>query len=188
MKNLTGIICILFLLVSCKEKKQGLPAYHPRSELTYDTALADKTYQEHLDSIRKTEASETFKILSKQIDKNGKCVNCDFEKLGDVGANIHALDYQKIYSFLCTIDSSCFKNVEFSEYSNELLFKLVEHYPGDFVEILSSYPELQKKYLFHELSAPLMNNDIAGIQKAISNTDGDEKVKGKILNALKQAK
>ena len=65
-----------------------------------------------------------FTFLTASADKN--CKSCDIEKVKIVNDHLDSLTFQIVKDFLCTFDKSCINNAEYSEWSNETLFLVIE--------------------------------------------------------------
>lgn len=130
-----------------------------------------------------SEKNQEYTIVSQNVEIIS-CDKCNLINVATLDKNIYKLDYQQVADFLCTMDSKCSNNVEYAEYSNGVLFKLILNYPQVFVDILSKYPELSNDYLFSQLSSPLLDYDLNEVSMLITGTKGNKKVKKKILSSL----
>src|SRR5687768_7465593 len=63
---------------------------------------------------------------------------CDIAVLGQIDRNIENLKEKEIKDFLLTFDTSCNNNVEYSEFSNELLFKILDKHTLTILTVLES--------------------------------------------------
>jgi len=68
-----------------------------------------------------------FLIIITHFGFSKDCDKCDTDKLIELSENLDNLNYETVKNFICTFDLTCKNNIEFSEWSNELLFKLIEH-------------------------------------------------------------
>ena len=64
------------------------------------------------------------------------CDKCNIDKVKIVNEHLDSLTFQIVSDFLCTFDSSCIKNAEYSEWSNETLFKVLVKAPTIFLKLL----------------------------------------------------
>lgn len=111
---------------------------------------------------------------------------CDDSVLSQINANMNKLTSSEIRMFLAAFDVSCKNNVEFSEFSNELLFRALEKHTKKVLLVLEKqYPEIQLKTILNVLEYPLVDtinlNDL--IQK-IEKVKASEQLKAQITNAL----
>lgn len=111
---------------------------------------------------------------------------CDDSVLSQINANMNKLTSSEIRMFLAAFDVSCKNNVEFSEFSNELLFRALEKHTKKVLLVLEKqYPEIQLKTILNVLEYPLVDtinlNDL--IQK-IEKVKASEQLKTQITNAL----
>ncbi len=115
------------------------------------------------------------------------CNRCDIEVVKETASNLEKLEYSEISQFLYTFSKDCSKNVEYSEYSNEVLFKVLEKYPEDFIICMTKDKGLELEYIYSELSTPILDINGRVIYEKVQNVSGDKHVKEKILKALKKA-
>jgi|GEM_PF-5448943 len=90
--------------------------------LSSDTVKSQDDFDNTIPVVNvKTETSElTFNEVNKQ-----ECEKCDRQKVLAVSQNMDSLNYQLVYDLLCTFDESCSRNAEYSEFSNEVLYKVL---------------------------------------------------------------
>ena len=130
--------------------------------------------------------NESSELISYEVDKR-ECEKCDGQKVLAVSRSMDDLNYQLIYDLLCTFDESCSKNVEYSEFSNEVLYKVLSKHPKAIVELISDSPELDSEYIYKQISFPLLDYDYSAIINSLEEIEGDEKVKILIINSLQKA-
>lgn len=110
---------------------------------------------------------------------------CDIDIVLETDENMASLSDNLIYLFLYSFDESCNNNAEFIEYSNEVLFKLLIHYPEEIAtNILKE--DINQKMIFNELASPI--NDAISVNeviKSVEKANVDEIMKKKIITALK---
>jgi hypothetical protein len=111
------------------------------------------------------------------------CDKCDIEKVKSVNEHLDSLTFQIVSEFLCTFDSSCNKNVEYSEWSNETLFKVLEKSPTLFFKVVST-AQVDSKLLLKEIESPIHDFDIQKIYDKIKITNAPPHIKSQYLNAL----
>ncbi len=130
--------------------------------------------------------NESPELISYEVDKR-ECEKCDGQKVHVVSQSMDDLNYQLIYDLLCTFDESCSKNVEYSEFSNEVLYKVLSKHPKAIVELISDSPELDSECIYKQISFPLLDYDYSAIINSLEEIEGDEKVKILIINSLQKA-
>jgi len=125
--------------------------------------------------------------LAKSKDSN---IRCNSEVLLNVAENIDSLDKNIIKDFLMTFSKDCENNAEFSQWSNELLFKVLLNYPKSIILILETdKSDLEKNIILQMLRNP--NNDlidIGQIMTEIEKVNIDNQTKLEIMNILKTIK
>lgn len=112
------------------------------------------------------------------------CYKCDIEKVKIVNENLDKLTMQMVSRFLCTFDSTCANNSEYSEWSNETLFKVLEKAPGIFFQVVVN-GQVDNKILLDQIENPI--NDVIDIQiiyDKIKETKVQTDIKTEYLNAL----
>ena len=112
------------------------------------------------------------------------CVKCDLEKVRIVNQYLDSLTDQMLSEFLCTFDNSCKNNVEYSEFSNETLFAVLEKAPTLFFQVLTTR-QIDHKIILKEIENPI--NDLINLQAVYDKTKlatTKTKLKTNYLNAL----
>ena len=187
------VIILSFLcLIGCTKNPSNQEIGNEKDSLLTEESGSFKIEE---DTLKSRNSSEKDIIAEKQesiiSDKNVAttiCEKCNIKLVVEVEKNLDSLSYNHIYNLLCTIDESCSNNAEFSEFSNRMLFSVLQRYPTDFIKVLDKYPELQKNYLFKELSGPLLDYDIQWIIGRIKSAEVDGKVKRKAIESLQKIK
>jgi hypothetical protein len=114
-------------------------------------------------------------------------IRCDILVIKYTEAHLDKLLYTDLYKFLYTFSKDCSKNVEYSEYSNEMLFKVLEKYPEQLISCMSKEKSLNLDYILSELSTPILDINGKVIYERVQNALGDKLIKEKVLEALKKA-
>jgi hypothetical protein len=111
---------------------------------------------------------------------------CQSEPLLAITKNIDSLNDSLILDFLETFSVTCENNVEFSEWSNELLFKVMAKQPERLIKIFAdNISELDTAAIFKEIESPIHDLiDIEQIRNKIASIDIDKDVKDKIIKRL----
>ncbi len=114
------------------------------------------------------------------------CDKCDTSKIKAVDEHLNNLNYQLVADFFCTLDSSCKNNAEYSEWSNEMLFKVLERSPSLFIKVLTTNPE-RAGLIFDEIKHPIHDGlDVLKLYDAVSADSGTYPagLKDSLLSAL----
>lgn len=102
------------------------------------------------------------------------------EKLG-------MLKYSDISLFLSTFSKDCSNNIEYSEYSNRILYKVLEFYPAELIEYLDSLNEIDIDYIISVLSDPLLDINGKKLIEIINKAHGETGIKDRLIRAIKKA-
>lgn len=111
---------------------------------------------------------------------------CDDSVLSQINANMSKLTSSEIRMFLAVFDVSCKNNVEFSEFSNELLFRALEMHTKKVLLILEKeYPEIQLKSILSELESPVTDAaDLTDLIQKVEKVKASEQLKKQVIDAL----
>jgi hypothetical protein len=116
-----------------------------------------------------------------------ECKKCDIEKIGVIYDNIKNLNYSIVNDFLCTFDTICNNNVEFSELSNEMLFKILETNPNLFLKAFDSLNKINKNLIINEIENPIHDFNYQKIYKNVQDVEYYNKIKKDILYSIEIA-
>ncbi|MBU2552834.1 MAG: hypothetical protein KKF98_00140 [Bacteroidetes bacterium] len=126
-------------------------------------------------------------VVFTQTSYSQNCKKCDMDKLIELSENMENLNYQTVKNFVCTFDSICKNNIEFSEWSNELLFKLIDKnldmLNGALHELGYNYVEL----ISLELESPVAEVDLAKLYRIVEKSTGPKDITYIEKRALKKA-
>lgn len=111
------------------------------------------------------------------------CDKCNIEKVKVVNEHLDSLTFQIVSDFLCTFDSICNYNVEYSEWSNETLFKVLEKSPTIFFQVVAK-GQVDSKLLLREIESPIHDLGLQKIYNNIKATSAPTNIKSKYLDAL----
>jgi len=125
-----------------------------------------------------------FLFLTASADKN--CKSCDIEKVKIVNEHLDSLTFQIVKDFLCTFDKSCINNAEYSEWSNETLFAVIDKEPSLFFQVVAT-GQVDNKLLLREIENPVNDKNIQVIYDKIKGTTESGDLKTEYLNALMSA-
>jgi len=127
--------------------------------------------------------------LISKIDRFKDTCKCNYNCWPLIKDSINGLNDQQILSFLKTFGHDCDNNAEFSEVSNENLFKMIEFNSARFITVIEKY---QTNIEFNEILKMIENPikdgiDLKKISKLVDNVKSDSKVKSRIIESLKIA-
>jgi hypothetical protein len=100
---------------------------------------------------------------------------------------IDELTSSEIKMFLCTFSKECFRNIEYTEYSNEILFKVLELYPSQFMDCINLNPDIEFEYILSELANPLLDIDGKKLITIIKKAKGKPDIELKIIESIEKA-
>ena len=162
-----------------EEDQQELGELLSSEMVANEDSLSDKAVTTSMEN-------ESPELISYEVNRR-ECEKCDGQKVLAVSQSMDDLNYQLIYDLLCTFDESCSKNVEYSEFSNEVLYKVLSKHPKAIVELISDSPELDSEYIYKQISFPLLDYDYSAIINSLEEIEGNEKVKTLIIKSLQKA-
>jgi len=113
------------------------------------------------------------------------CEKCDIEKVKTINDNLDNLTFEMLDEFLCTFDKSCENNVEFSEWSNEMLFKVLDKSTELYFKVLTNGKIENAEIILEEIKNPIVEIDYQKIYDNIKRVDTQEKLKKEYLRILK---
>ncbi len=111
------------------------------------------------------------------------CYKCDISKVLVVNENLNNLTLTMVSQFLYTFDSACVNNAEYSEWSNEILFKLIDEAPGIFFQVIEMEIN-DDSAILNEIQNPVCDFDFQKIYDKIKTSTANADVKAKYLKAL----
>ncbi len=120
------------------------------------------------------------------VSVNVECKKCDFSILTQAAEQE---DYKPdfIDEIFCTIDTICFRNVEFAEFSNEILFEALNKSPNAFIKILQNQNLKKKELVLNELENPV--SDAIDLDKIISKIMRQKnELSSELISRLEKAK
>jgi len=126
----------------------------------------------------------TFGLISTFAQQ--PCDKCKIEKVSDANAHLDSLTFQIVFDFLCTLDSTCKINVEFTEWSNEILFKILYKNPDLFFKAILT-GQLNNKAILKVIRSPLLDYNIQVIYDKVKSLKIQQEIKIEFLNALRVA-
>lgn len=114
---------------------------------------------------------------------------CDDSILLSTSEKIGKLKQKEITNFLLTFGQECRNNVEYSEWSNELLFSLLDKQTNLTVKTIEKEEKrIEMEEIFDDLSSPI--HDMINVKNIISKIEKvkiRKELKDKIIERLKTA-
>lgn len=117
-------------------------------------------------------------LVSAQSEK------CDINKLLIIHENMDNLTFQMIEDFLFTFDESCKNNVEYSEWSTELLFKVIDKWTNLYFKVLTSEKITNDSCILKTFSDPLLDYNFQKLYDKIKAVETVESIKSNYLNVV----
>lgn len=175
-------IMAFLILTSCSDTQHqaGTDSSVPKNELDAATISENDTHQ--------------MALIKAQYDKpDSSYVDywCSTDILRKTNSKIDKLDLVLVADFLATFHESCNSNVEYTEWSNELLFEVIKRRPDRVLELMNKNSSLSRDYILNELSSPIHDQiDIDEIIDAMKGLNKSHSVEWqlKIIDALEKAK
>lgn len=120
------------------------------------------------DSVKAANETETVDapVVNEDSLRNGRteenphlemeCTPCNIEAVVNFEQKMDHLSQEDIRAFLCSFDKSCENNVEYSEYSNEMLFRFLQKDPELLLKALNdTSPDSKLSTILQIFSEPV---------------------------------
>lgn len=116
------------------------------------------------------------------------CKDCDIKVVTETKQNIDSLTEEQTYKFLCCLSESTSNNIEFSEYSNEVLFLLLSKNAELVLSTLERHKNIAIEPIKTTLENPISDRiDLQEIYGQLQKIKGYDKIKGNLLQSIKKA-
>lgn len=113
---------------------------------------------------------------------------CGVEVLKNTSLNMDSLTENELNLFFGSFNPKCGTNVEFSEWSNELLFEALLKHSELFITTLPKHNKSFIKKVLVALESPVHDGiDLSSTYSAVSETKSNSSAKTSILSALSKA-
>lgn len=133
-----------------------------------------------------SEVSETHSKV--QVIENRKMIpegRCDINTILRTKNRIENLTDDDVYTFLFTFSEDCKNNVEFGEFSNEVLFEVVLKY-SDIISNNLKKDSIYQDVILNELANPIMEMEsMDTIIEAINSLDVTKQAKQDVITSFK---
>lgn len=194
MKQTLYLIAFIFLL-SCGQSQDKKEAFDKEEQANNQKEIADLLF-DSLDHVTIKE-EEKQKEKEKQIFQQKfilnldtiKSFNCNISVLAHISTRIDSLTSKEITYFLRTIRRECSNNAEFSQFSSELIFKILEKHPKAAITALTTKgSEIEFSYIYDKLTSPVHDLiPLDKIEKEINSLSFKSERMDSIKSALKIA-
>lgn len=116
-------------------------------------------------------------------------LKCNINIVAKTIRDIETISEKEMIQFIKTFDKECANNAEFSEFSNEALFIVIQNKPGLFISTIEKeIDEIDLDAIIIDLENPM--NDLIDLQNtlnSIKKAQGNVDLKSQIENALQVA-
>jgi len=123
--------------------------------------LVSSAQNNHLPDPFEIEYERNYRLSNPHLikpDSNYLEYWCSIEILNRTHTNIENLSLSEVAAFLATFHPSCTTNIEYSEWSNELLFKVLSLHPESALNIIDKNSSLYRNQIATELANPIHDN------------------------------
>ncbi len=110
--------------------------------------------------------------INHTLDSIPKRTPCNIETLKKIDQNLNSLTESGIIEFLGTFSDMCDNNVEFSEWSNELLFKVIRKNVTLYMKAFHTRGLANIEAVMKEIENPLYDFDLQSFYNLIKTTNG----------------
>ena len=100
------------------------------------------------------------------------CKKCNIQALVEVSKVIEKPDYKTVSNFICSLDSSCRNNIEFSEWSNSLIFDIINSDVNLFNQVIHDLGYDYVLLVAKELEYPTKEQDLKKIYNLVIESIG----------------
>jgi len=111
-------------------------------------------------------------------------VKCDLNKVEAVAKNLDELSLEMVDALFETLDSTCTNNVEFIEWSNEVLFDVLAQEPKLFVQALTRTTKAKQLLILSELEGPVQERDLKQLSARFVQEVPESPLRKNVLSAL----
>ena len=113
---------------------------------------------------------------------------CDGTILRSTSEKVGRLTQKEITDFLLTFGEECRNNAEYSEWSNELLFSILDKQTELIIKTIEKEEKrIEIKEILDDLSSPILDPNIKDIISKVEKIKIQKELKDKIIERLKTA-
>ena len=116
-------------------------------------------------------------------------IKCNVSIVNEMENNIGTASENLMTKFLETFGKECNNNVEFGEYSNETLFKVIQNQPNLFFKILEkNRDKIELDQIIDEIENPISDMiNLKLVQQKITEIKTNDSTKKRLLKAIEVA-
>ncbi len=154
-------------------------------KLTEDSLVYNSTNTIRL--CRRTDEVKESKVETQKTVPVDNIKKCDIEKVAVLKKQLPNASKESIVSFLSTISVDCKNNAEFGQFSNEVLFEVLQAKPLE-VLMITGKEDVERDEIYKMLESPV--NDAINLRELIDSINKLELQsveKSEFLKALKKA-
>lgn len=118
------------------------------------------------------------------VDTSNISFKCNTNLVLNIHENLDSLTVKEIINFLKVFSIKCRNNVEFSEFSNEVLFEVMDRQPDNFIKaICETQSDIDYQIIYDEIKSPL--HDLIPLDKIKQSVESAPKRCERIDSVLK---
>lgn len=128
-------------------------------------------------------------LINNLFGQGTDSLKCNVKIVLEKNESIDSASDELVLRFLNTFGEECKNNVEYSEFSNETLFKLIQNQSVLFCKILEKHRnEIELNAILIELESPLHDLiDLNETKEGIMESELNKELKAKLLEAINKA-
>lgn len=134
-------------------------------------------------------ASEKKQVVNQpQTQALTNCDSCKIDNYRYLLFDSTSYAAVRIHTFLLCLNKECSKDIEFSEFSSDLLYGLLEERADLILSVLKENKDINLDYVLFVLENPIYEDtDINNTISRIKNAQGDEAIKESLIKSLQIA-
>lgn len=153
-----------------------------------ESNIKDREVIESDTTINKLRKKDIISIKEEKPNIIIDCEKCKTELVREIKSHINNITKEQVFRLLCCFDKKCTNNVEFSEFSNEVLFLLLSEHPQLTIEVLAKNESISLELIKNVIENPINDRiDLNDIYEKIENLEDYEKTRESLLQSIKIA-
>ena len=181
------LLLLCAIVFSCQEKNKdaqegkGLVLDYASPDLS--GVLDTVNEKELLKRANSSKANQVQIIRKTRIDEiSGE--SCDALTLLYISQHLDSLTEEAVALFLSTFSEECRNNVEFSQWSNELLYKVIHADVNLYMKVLVDNKPDNLEIILNDLREPIIETDLPGLYDKIKTSMAPRELKEQHLEAI----
>ncbi len=155
-------------------------------KLTQDS-LVYKSSTNIIKLFRKADQVKESKVETRETSSLDSNKKCDIEKVAVLKQQLPNASKESILSFLSTISTDCKNNAEFGQFSNEVLFEVLQAMPMEVLMIIGK-ENVEKDKIYQMLESPVSDAvNLSELIDSINKLELQSIEKSEFWEALKRA-